>query len=122
MMLLMDRGPSGHGSETFVGATLAVALESMERNAVRGPVGHEDLADDVLARNRSPEARVARLRAVVAHHEVLALRHREDSPVRGVRRRRRAARRFDVRLVQLATVDEDVAVAPDQSDLEPIAG
>src|SRR5207253_10249133 len=44
-----------------------------EADPVRRPVDGEHLADDVLPRDRSPLARVARLHPVVAHEEVLAL-------------------------------------------------
>src|SRR3954452_9420208 len=77
-----------------------------EADAVRRPVHGEDLADQVPARNRAPLARVARLRAVVAHHEVLARRNR---PLR-VRGARVAAGALDVRLDQLLAVDVDEPV------------
>ena len=66
--------PAANGSEN-----------SANGNAVRRPVGREDLADQVLARHRPPLARVAGLRAVVAHHEVLPRAGRCTSPPRACR-------------------------------------
>ena len=84
--------------------------------SVRRPVGREDLADHVLARHGAPLPGVARLRAVVAHHEVLALR---TWYVRGGRVSRRRVR--DVRLVELAAVDVDVGQAALRAELDPLA-
>ncbi len=74
-----------------------------ERDPVRRPVGHEDLADEVLARHASPDAGVARRGAVVAHHEVLALRDAE-----GLLRADVAPVVLDVRLLEPLPVDVDV--------------
>src|SRR4029453_13377918 len=76
-----------------------------EGNPVRRPVGREDLADQVLPGNRPPDPRIAGLRSVVAHHEVVPLR----DPLRVVRVEVAAALR-DVRLDQLLPVDVDLAV------------
>src|SRR5256885_7718342 len=40
----------------------------------------EGLADDVLVRDEAPDAAVARVVAVVAHHEVLSRRHGARHP------------------------------------------
>src|SRR4029453_430297 len=61
--LLIERGPTGRRG------MLA------KRDPTWRPVGGEDRPDQVLARHASPAARVAGLAAVVAHEEVLALRH-----------------------------------------------
>src|SRR5215203_7100470 len=109
MIVLMAKvggEPAANGSE-----------KSADRNPVGRPVGGEDLPDQVLARHRSPLARVARLRAVVAHHEVL--------PLRDVERLGRPSvtpLALDVRLVQPPPIDEDVAQPPDRAQLEPLAG
>src|SRR4029453_3202659 len=76
-----------------------------EGNPVRRPVGREDLADQVLPGNRPPDPRIAGLRSVVAHHEVVPFR----DPLRVVRVEVAAALR-DVRLDQLLPVDVDLAV------------
>ncbi len=47
---------------------------------LRRPVRHEDLADHVLLGHDAPHARVARLRAVVAHDEVVSPRDAGTSP------------------------------------------
>src|SRR5512141_2700741 len=60
---LIERGPSGRGE------MLA------QRDPLRRPVGRDDRPDQVLARHAAPPPRVAGLAAVVAHEEVLALRH-----------------------------------------------
>src|SRR6185437_6885138 len=44
------------------------------RNSVQRPVDEERLADDVSARQRTPDAAVVAVPAVVAEHEVVALR------------------------------------------------
>src|SRR4051794_16367186 len=75
----------------------------VQREPVRRPVGREDLADQLLARNRAPAARVARLIAVVAHEEVLALRHRPGTGG-GITR---TAILLDVRIVEPLAVDVD---------------
>src|ERR687898_1708068 len=93
--LLIGRRP-----ETGRGGMLA------QRNPVRRPVGREDLADQILARNRPPAARVARLGAVVAHHEVGVVGDR----LRLVRLEVAATLR-DVRLNQPPPVDVHDAVA-----------
>src|SRR5579872_4024489 len=79
-------------------------------DSVRGPVDEEHDPDQVAARHRSPLARVARLRPVVAHEEVLPLGYRAPVvvEVRGVGE---SCRRLDVRLVELLPVDVDVAAA-----------
>src|SRR4051794_1376752 len=48
----------------------------LERDPVGRPVDEEDDSDQLLARYRAPGAGVARLRAVVAHHEVTVRRDR----------------------------------------------
>src|SRR5580765_2833778 len=94
--LLIERGPSGRRG------MLA------ERDPVRWPVGREDRADQILARNRAPAARVAGLAAVVAHEEVLAGRDVPGLPrVLGVLL---APVGRDVGLAQLVVVDVDEAV------------
>src|SRR5579862_854956 len=57
------------------GPSLESAEDRHDRDPRRRPVRRDHLADQVLARHRAPLARVARLAAVVAHEEVLALRH-----------------------------------------------
>src|SRR4249919_401540 len=74
-----------------------------ERNPLGRPVGHEDLADDVPGRNRAPDTRVARLRAIVAHDEVVAERYAVRLGGTDV-----AAVLLDVRLVEPLPVDVDV--------------
>src|SRR3954452_11414051 len=74
----------------------------LDREPLRRPVGRDDLADQLVVRDRAPAPRVARRAAVVAHHEVVA---RRDllRPVRvGV-----APLWLDVRLVELLAVDVD---------------
>src|ERR671930_2475505 len=77
--------------------------DRVERDPVRRPIRCEDLSDQILARNGAPAPRVARLRAVVAHEEVLAL---GDVPGAGLVV---AAAGPDVGLAQLLAVDEDGA-------------
>src|SRR6476619_1113638 len=79
---------------------------SPEPDPVRWPVDGEDLADQVAARHRPPLARVAGLRAVVAHHEVLAV---GDRPLR-IRRAGVPAVVLHVRLDQLLAIDVDEPV------------
>src|SRR5665647_1607602 len=67
----------------------------VEGEPVGRPVGHEDLADQVPARDRAPLTRVARCAAVVAHEEVLGLGHVPLAIVVT------ASRRLDVVLAQL---------------------
>src|SRR2546426_3204530 len=55
MTVLM--GQEGEGRAAML-AKSALPISLVERDAVGGPVGHEDLADDVLARDGPPEARV----------------------------------------------------------------
>src|SRR2546423_1640532 len=78
----------------------------MNRDPGRRPIGKKDLADQVLAGDGPPDARVARRGAVVAHEEVAVLRDR-------LRRLRVvvAPLGLDVRLVQLLPVDVDEAVS-----------
>src|SRR2546423_11937976 len=78
--------------------------DHVERDAVRRPVRHEDLADDVLARHGAPAARVARFPTVVAHEEVVAPRHEPGT------RLVVAPARLDVGLVQPRAVDEKETV------------
>src|SRR6266540_979791 len=94
-------------------------------DAVERPVGEEDLADDGLARHEAPDARVARMRAVVPLHQVHAAGDTaERSGRRNVEHGLRvgvAPAQWDVRLVQAAAVDvrEPVTLQPDlpgQSD------
>src|SRR5438270_2974230 len=47
---------------------------SEEPDPVGGPIGQERLADDPAPRHRAPEAAVLGVRAVVAHHVVVAAR------------------------------------------------
>src|SRR4051812_46262954 len=108
MIVLMAKvggEPAANGSEN-----------SADRNPVGGPIRREHLPDQVLPRHRPPLARVARLRAVVAHHEVLPLRD-----VVRLRASRVTAVRLDVRLVELLAVDEDVTGAADVPQLDPVA-
>src|SRR6266511_2921741 len=82
--------------------------DRVEREPVGRPVGGEDLPDQVLARDGAPAARVARLAAVVAHEEVVALL---DLPRAGggvVE----AAVLLDVRLGEPSAVDEDEPALP----------
>src|SRR6266496_1797290 len=79
--------------------------DGVERDPVGRPVGGENLADQILARHRSPAARVAGLRAVVAHEEVIALR---DVPRVALAV---APVRLDVGLIELLAVDVDGAAA-----------
>src|SRR5687768_7489632 len=67
-----------------------------ERYPVGWPVRREDLADEVVAGNRPPLARVARLRAVVAHHEVARSGHLDRPELLA-----RAPDGVDVRLFEL---------------------
>src|ERR1035437_4057667 len=78
----------------------------LEADPVERPVDEEDLADQSRPRHGPPNARVARLRTVVAHEEVVA--HGDDP---GARRLVVATRRLDVRLLQELVVDVDDAVA-----------
>src|SRR5262249_13170646 len=72
----------------------------LEADAVRRPVDEEDRADEVLPWNGTPLARVARLRPVVAHHEVAP---RGNLPVLSdVALVELARLRRDIRLVELA--------------------
>src|SRR5215470_11968197 len=122
IMRFIERGPSGRGGMlAHAGAPSAAqrhggqeaqerqALEDrVKRDPVRRPVGGEHLADQVLARHGAPAPRVARLAAVVAHEEVVALRH-DPGPGRGVAR---TAVGLDVGLVQLLAVDVDEPALP----------
>src|SRR5436309_4410275 len=102
MTRFMKRGPAGRRRMLAQQAQPRSAGEDgVERDPVRRPVRGEDLPDQVPARNRPPTARVAGLRTVVAHEEVLALRH---VPVAGLVV---AAAGPDVGLVQLLSVDGD---------------
>src|SRR4029453_3446369 len=93
---LIERGPAGRRR------MLA------KRDPFRRPVGREHGADQVLPRYGPPAARVARLAAVVAHEEVLAL---GDGPgLLAVGDVLVAPLRRDVGLVQLLTVDHDEAL------------
>src|SRR5581483_1893321 len=69
------------------------------------PVDEVDRPDQARARNRAPDAGVARVQPVVAHEEVLTLRHARPG-VRLVV----AQLRIDVRLLEELAVDVDVAV------------
>src|SRR6478735_1318336 len=88
------------------------ALE--EPDPIRRPVGQECLADDPCARNRPPESAVVGVRAVVAHHVVVAPGHRD-----GLREvaRRVAVALHDVGVAFGLAVADDVPV----SDREMIA-
>src|SRR6266508_1465507 len=77
----------------------------LEADAPRRPVDREYRADEVLPWNRAPAARVARRGAVVAEHQILALRDRLAR-----NRLRVSPIGLDVRLVQLLAVDVDEAV------------
>src|SRR6476619_6859795 len=88
-----------------------------EGNAQRRPVGHEDLADDVVARHGAPHARVTRLRAVVAHDEVVVEGHTERLLGADV-----AAVVLDVRLVEAPPVDVHVRGAVAKPHLHALAG
>src|SRR5947209_1115085 len=94
-------GPTRNGSESPARAGI-----SAETDAVQRPVDEEDLADEVRPRHGAPDAGVAGLRPVVAHEEVLPLRHRP-----GARRLVVAPARLDVRLLELDVVDVDDSVA-----------
>src|SRR5436190_4610464 len=76
MTLLMTRGPErpSNASGTGPGRTPG-GRGSAEPESIGRPVDGEHLADDVLPGHRAPLARVAGLLPVVAHEEVLALRH-----------------------------------------------
>src|SRR5918999_3335368 len=77
-----------------------------EADPLRRPVDCENLADDVLARNRAPDPTVARLAAIVAHHEVLTVR--DGAPREGVVV---PLSLVEVRLLERLPVDHDDAVA-----------
>src|SRR5262245_22974368 len=77
----------------------------LEADAPGRPVDREHRANQVLAGNRAPAAGVARRGAVVAEHQVLALRDRVALNRLGV-----APVGLDVGLVQLLAVDVDEAV------------
>src|SRR4029077_576740 len=113
----IERGPAGRRGMLAHAAALSTTQrgdeqeaeprggreDRVQRDAVRRPVGREDLADQVLARDGAPAARIARLPTVVAHEEVRAL-------VNLPRARRRVVQApvgLDVRLVQLLAVDVD---------------
>src|SRR6202020_3588782 len=49
-----------------------------EANAIGRPVGEERLADQPFLGHRAPVAAVERVRAIVAHHVVVALRYRDS--------------------------------------------
>src|SRR4051812_22358432 len=69
---LIERGPSGRRG------MLAHAERWQDRSqgeALWRPVSREHRPDQVAPRHAAPAPRVARLSAVVAHEEVLALRH-----------------------------------------------
>src|SRR5690242_372198 len=91
--LLIERGPSARRGMLAEG------------DPARRPVGHEDRPDQILARHRPEAAGVAGLAAVVAHEEVVALRH-APALARELRVLPAAVRR-DVRLVEPAAVDVD---------------
>src|SRR3954453_16174577 len=114
MRRFMERrpaGPVGNGSESPV---QAIVGRSAERDPVRRPVGHDHRPDQVLARDRAPHARVARVAAVVAHHEVLTLR---DVPLAG---RAPAAAELHVLLLDQLPVDsQPAAVVGDGVAWEP---
>src|SRR2546423_14558898 len=64
---------------SFVQAPSFTAYRSLKRSdAFQVAEIHPDeegLADDVLVRHEAPETRIHRVVAVVAHHEVVTLRH-----------------------------------------------
>src|SRR4029453_11570051 len=95
-LAMPERGPKGRRTRLA------------EADSLRRPVDREHLADDVRPRDGAPVAAVARLPAVVAHHEVVVVRDLllgEVAPV---------AHAVQVRLVELLAVDVDEAVlAPD---------
>src|SRR5439155_3508399 len=91
--------------------------DRVEGDPVRRPIGHENLADDVLPRHGPPCARVAGRSSVVAHEEIHARPHAPGSlPAAG-------PARLDVRLLDRLAVDREhvvlvsdgVAGEPDQS-------
>src|SRR4029079_14839940 len=81
MMVLMGKGAAVPRRRSVAeearttGWTPCGRRRLMQRDAVRRPVGGEDLADQVLARHGAPHPRVARGVPVVPHHEVVAGRH-----------------------------------------------
>src|SRR5260221_14532052 len=94
MMVVMKGRPGGrsrNGSESRPEA----GFSSAEADSCGRPVDEEPLADDVRARHRPPDPRIAGLRAVVAHEEVVTLRHRPFAWRLVV-----APRGLDVRLLQ----------------------
>src|SRR5687767_16029263 len=98
--------------------------ESPKSDALRGPINGKDRPDQVPARDGPPFPAVAGLRAIVAHHEVLACGHveREVAPA--------ASLLLDVRLLQPLPVHAHNAVSlfevvtgePDEPLDEGLAG
>src|SRR5918999_3574297 len=82
-------------------------------DSILGPVGGDLRPDNAAARNEAPDARVARLRAVVAEHEITVVRN-DSCPQRVLS----APAVLEVVLLERAPVDEDAPAA--QSD--PLAG
>ena len=87
-----------------------------QRNPLRRPVGHEDLADEVVLGHGAPHARVARLRAIVTHDEVAAGGHAV-----GVLGADVAAIVLDVRLLEPLSVDVDECRTTSQANRDPLA-
>ena len=87
-------------------------------HAVRWPVRREHLADQVRARYRPPHARVARLRTVVAHHEVVPGFHLDRAEVL----RGRPPGLLQVRLLEELSVDVHVAEALLEPHLDGVTG
>src|SRR5215204_6418497 len=74
-------------------------------DSLRRPVDREDRADQIVARNGTPDPAVARLRAIVAHHEVVTLGDLPRPVVLLV-----ALIGLQIRLLQGLSVDVDRAV------------
>src|SRR5262245_64656712 len=108
--------PSPPSSSLVRDANLLRRFGLAKRNPQGRPVGHEDLADDVLARHGTPHARVARLRPVVAHDEVAA--HRDLERLLGPDV---AAVVLDVGLVEPLAVDIDIGRPAAQPHLHALA-
>src|SRR5256714_10005814 len=98
MTLLMERGPDGRRPEY----PNSRAVRLLEADPVGRPVDEEDDADQLVEGHPAPGAGVARLRAVVAHHEVRARRDRPClSEMLAVRK---SALGWEIRLFQLHEV------------------
>src|SRR6186713_1814272 len=117
MIVLIGRSARGRSGMIAAPCSGSRTPPLVNRQTIRGPVGREDLADQVAAGHGSPLSGVARLRAVVAHHEVVAGRD-----LHGPELLARAPVRLEVRLPQLLAVDEDVPEALLQAHLDGVAG